>query len=159
MDFNKLYDSLDESLNKKKPKIDKCCDIISNFQSRDGIIICTKCNKIINNIIDSPEWRFYGASDSKNSDPTRCGMPINMLLPDSSVGTSINNKGRNSKVALYQQWNSMPYKEKVNIKYLMKFLLVVKKIIFQELLLILLVLYIQLYQIQKYQEVIIGKVL
>ena len=117
MDFDKLYDSLDESLNKKnEPKIEKCCDVIGNFQPKDGVIICKKCNNIINNIIDSPEWRYYGSSDSKSSDPTRCGMPVNMLLPDSSVGTSVNNKGRNSKVALYQQWNSMPYKERSKYK-------------------------------------------
>jgi len=117
MDFSELYDLFDESLNKKTTeKEDKCCNDIKNFQPKNGIIVCKQCNNVINNIIDSPEWRFYGSSDSKNSDPTRCGMPVNVLLPDSSLGTSVNNRGRNSKVALYQQWNSMPYKERSKYK-------------------------------------------
>ena len=116
MDFDKLYNSFDELLDKQKPKIERCCDLIQNYQEKNGVIICNNCNSVINNIIDSPEWRYYGSSDSRNSDPTRCGMPVNSLLPDSSIGTSINNKGKHSKVALYQQWNSMPYKERSKYK-------------------------------------------
>ena len=47
---------------------------------------------IVNNIIDTPEWRNY--KDSSNN-PTRCGMPTNALLPQSSLGTNISNRGGN----------------------------------------------------------------
>ncbi len=30
--------------------------------------------------MDGPEWRFYGVQDSKRTNPTRCGMPVNVLL-------------------------------------------------------------------------------
>jgi len=116
MAFDDLYKSLDEVAD-KKIKTDVCCDNSSNYIYDNGTIICKVCNNSINNIIDSPEWRYYGSDDSKTRNPTRCGMPINVLLPDSSVGTSINSKGRNNnKVVLYQKWNSMPYKERSKYK-------------------------------------------
>ena len=41
-------------------------------------------------VIDfSAEWRYYGADDNNNSDPTRCGMPINPLLVESSYGCKV----------------------------------------------------------------------
>ena len=117
MDFDKLYESLSEIDNDKdKNKLTKCCNDPLNYLCCNGIITCKKCDNLINNIIDSPEWRYYGSGDSKSSNPTRCGMPINLLLPTSSVGTSVNNRGQNSKVALYQLWNSMPYKERSKYK-------------------------------------------
>ena len=97
---------------KIKQKKTKCCDNQDNYMIDEGIITCKKCNNIISNIIDSPEWRFYG-DNGKN--PTRCGMPVNVLLPDSSLGTSISSQNRGpamNKINMYQKWNSMPYKER-----------------------------------------------
>ena len=62
------------------------------------------------------EWRFYGANDNNASDPTRCGMPINPLLKESSFGCKVSCNGRSSyemrKIRRYTEWQSMPYKEK-----------------------------------------------
>tara|TARA_B100000575_G_C23065356_1_gene613417 strand:+ start:192 stop:1139 length:948 start_codon:yes stop_codon:yes gene_type:complete len=115
MTFDDLYKSLDD-IQEKKVKKENCCDNHLNFISNNGIIICKICNNSVNNIIDSPEWRYYGNEDSKSNNPTRCGMPTNVLLPNSSVGTSINSNGKHNKVVLYQQWNSMPYKERSKYK-------------------------------------------
>jgi transcription initiation factor TFIIB len=116
MDFEDLYKDLD-NLSDKKEKVEKCCDNSMNYVHVDGMVTCKICNTSIDNIIDSPEWRYYGSEDSKSSNPTRCGMPVNVLLPKSSVGTSINSKGNTySKVVLYQRWNSMPYKERSKYK-------------------------------------------
>lgn len=116
MNFDDLYKNLD-NLNEPKQVKEKCCDNSLNHICQNGMITCKVCNESIDNIIDSPEWRFYGSEDSKNSNPTRCGMPVNVLLPDSSIGTSINAKGNyNNKVVLYQKWNSMPYKERSKYK-------------------------------------------
>ena len=55
--------------------------------SDEGFLTCTnnKCGIIYKDMLDqSPEWRYYGADDNQNSDPTRCGMPINPLLEESS---------------------------------------------------------------------------
>ena len=50
------------------------------------------------------------------SDPTRCGMPINPLLVQSSYGCKVMCLGRTTyemrKIRRYTEWQSMPYKEK-----------------------------------------------
>jgi transcription initiation factor TFIIB len=116
MNYNDIFDKM--KTQKKICKLD-CCDNIDNYNIYKGIIICKDCNSTISNITDNPEWRFYGSDDSKNSDPTRCGMALNPLLPDSSVGTSIkrgSNKPGMFKVKQYQKWTSMTYKERSRFK-------------------------------------------
>ena len=87
--------------------------------SDEGFLTCTnnKCGIIYKDMLDqSPEWRFYGADDNQNSDPTRCGMPINPLLEESSFGCKVLCVGKTSyqmrKIRRYTEWQSMPYKEK-----------------------------------------------
>jgi transcription initiation factor TFIIB len=87
--------------------------------SDEGFLTCTnsKCGIIYKDIIDqSAEWRYYGADDNQNSDPTRCGMPINPLLEESSYGCKVICYGSMSyemrKIRRYTEWQSMPYKEK-----------------------------------------------
>jgi len=113
MDYDKMFNELDTF--KKVEAVEKCCNDTDNYSFDKGIIVCKKCNDTISNIMDSPEWRFYGSEDSKNSDPTRCGMALNPLLPDSSVGTVISNqystKSGMYQVKKYQSWTSMTYKE------------------------------------------------
>lgn len=87
--------------------------------SDEGFLTCTngKCGIIYKDMLDqSPEWRYYGADDNQNSDPTRCGMPINPLLEESSFGCKVLCMGKSSyemrKIRRYTEWQSMPYKEK-----------------------------------------------
>jgi transcription initiation factor TFIIB len=72
---------------------------------------------IYKDVLDTgAEWRYYGADDSQNKDPTRCGMPINPLLQESSYGCTVLCNSKSSwemrKIARYTKWQSMPYKEK-----------------------------------------------
>ena len=64
----------------------------------------------------SAEWRYYGADDNKQGDPTRCGMPINPLLKESSYGCKVICNSRSTwemrKIRRYTNWQSMPYREK-----------------------------------------------
>lgn len=99
---------------------EKCerCDYSLAF-SEEGFLTCTnsKCGIIYKDIVDhSAEWRYYGADDNQNSDPTRCGMPINPLLQESSFGCKVLCYGSTSyemrKIRRYTEWQSMPYKEK-----------------------------------------------
>ena len=114
MDFNDMFKELDRFTEKEKIYI--CCEDKENYMFEDNILVCKKCNKTISNILDSPEWRYYGSEDTKNSDPTRCGMPVNVLLPESSVGTVVSNQFCKDKgmyrVKQYQSWTSMTYKER-----------------------------------------------
>jgi transcription initiation factor TFIIB len=99
---------------------EKCdlCDFSLAF-SDEGFLTCTnaKCGIIYKDLVDqSAEWRYYGADDNQNSDPTRCGMPINPLLQESSFGCKVLCCGATSyemrKIRRYTEWQSMPYKEK-----------------------------------------------
>ena len=87
--------------------------------SDEGFLTCTnnKCGIIYKDMLDqSAEWRYYGADDNQNSDPTRCGMPINPDLEESSFGCKVLCIGPSSyemrKIRRYTEWQSMPYKEK-----------------------------------------------
>ena len=91
----------------------------SLFIGEDGFLTCSnnKCGIIYKDIVDqSAEWRYYGADDNQNSDPTRCGMPINPLLKESSYGCKVLCIGPMTyemrKIRRYTEWQSMPYKEK-----------------------------------------------
>lgn len=110
MDFDAYFDELDVVSNTKKDITElKCCDNIDNHMANEGLITCSICGNTINNIIDVPEWKNY--DNGKNG--TRCGMPVNTLLPKSSLGTIISNKNANNyRINMYQKWNSMPYKER-----------------------------------------------
>jgi transcription initiation factor TFIIB len=96
---------------------EKCKGILSFTE--EGFLACTnnKCGIIYKDIVDqSAEWRYYGADGKQSSDPTRCGMPINPFLEESSYGCKVLMNGSMSyemrKISRYTQWQSMPYKEK-----------------------------------------------
>ena len=65
------------------------CDACSSIVclTDDGFLTCTnqKCGIVYKDILDhGAEWRYYGADDNQSRDPTRCGMPVNPLLVESS---------------------------------------------------------------------------
>lgn len=83
----------------------------------DGSHVCMDCTTIQSRVIDCrAEWRYYGAEDSRDGDPARCGMATNVLLPKSSLGSVIgNSRGDNRdmrRIRMFQMWNSMPYWER-----------------------------------------------
>jgi transcription initiation factor TFIIB len=97
------------------------CELCSSrlLLSEEKFLICSndKCGIIYKDCLDSTaEWRYYGASDNKMSDPTRCGMPINPLLRESSYACRILLNYKSSyqmkRIKRYTDWQSMPYKEK-----------------------------------------------
>lgn len=94
------------------------CGTILAF-SEEGFLTCSnnRCGIIYKDLVDqTPEWRYYGTEDSQSSDPTRCGMPINPLLEESSYGCKVLCCGFVSyemrKIRRYTEWQSMPHKEK-----------------------------------------------
>jgi transcription initiation factor TFIIB len=94
------------------------CEFSLSF-SEEGFLTCTnpQCGIIYKDLVDhSAEWRYYGADDNHLSDPTRCGMPINPLLKESSYGCKVLCLGHMSyemrKIRRFTEWQSMPYKEK-----------------------------------------------
>ena len=101
----------------KRETCDRCKSIVQ--VGDEGYLQCTnpKCGILFKDSLDqTAEWRYYGANDNQGSDPTRCGMPINPLLIESSFGCKLICGGKSSyemkKIRRYTEWQSMPYKEK-----------------------------------------------
>jgi transcription initiation factor TFIIB len=98
------------------------CEICSSsvLFTDEGFLVCTNklCGHMCTDILDqSAEWRYYGSDDNQTSDPTRCGMPINPLLKESSFGCKVifqsgNQSYEMQKIRRYTEWQSMPHKEK-----------------------------------------------
>lgn len=101
-----------------KTEVTKCelCEALAVILM-DGNYVCKSCNTLQDRLIDSgAEWRFYGFDDNKSGDPSRCGLPTNKLMPESSLGTIIGTKAGDCYemriLRKYQMWNSMTYKER-----------------------------------------------
>jgi len=87
------------------------------FNSGENII-CLNCGVHNGMIIDhSQEWRNYNNGDGGDVDQSRCGMPINPLLPNCSLTTVILGKGNESFRKL-NSWNGMTYRERSLINVL-----------------------------------------
>lgn len=115
MELNEHFDFLTQIEENDLVQKVNCCEMKENYQDNNGEITCKVCNNTITNISDNPEWRYYGSKDNKSSDPTRCGMPVNTLLPESSVGSSVSfnsNTKTMNQIRKFQQWHGMPYKER-----------------------------------------------
>ncbi len=87
----------------------------------DGFLTCKNpaCSILYKDesLDQTAEWRYYGADDNQVNDPTRCGMPVNPLLVESSYGCKVMCEGGSysqdmMKIRRYTEWQSMPYKEK-----------------------------------------------
>jgi transcription initiation factor TFIIB len=121
-----LLDSMritDECVSEKLEKKNRCheglCDGCGsvNLIVDEGAHVCMDCKSVQGRVIDSgAEWRYYGADDSRNGDPARCGLVTNDLLPKSSLGSVIGGcRGDNRdmrRIRMFQMWNSMPYWER-----------------------------------------------
>ena len=97
------------------------CDLCSSSLAitEEGFLACTNtlCGSIYTDMLDQgAEWRYYGVDDNQSSDPTRCGMPVNPLLTESSYGCKVVCPQKSTyemrKIRRYTEWQSMPYKEK-----------------------------------------------
>jgi len=115
---DKLPISLECMYGSKNREFCERCESSLAF-SEEGFLTCTntRCGIIYKDLVDqTAEWRYYGADDNQHSDPTRCGMPINPLLQESSYGCKVLCIGSMSyemrKIRRYAEWQSMPYKEK-----------------------------------------------
>ena len=114
----KKLELLYESQNlRQRERCDLCNSAVAYTQQKLLTSTNTCCAVVYKDVLDeTAEWRYYGADDSSMSDPTRCGMPINPLLKESSYGCKVICGGRSSyemrKIRRYTVWQSLPYKEK-----------------------------------------------
>ena len=121
-DIDTILTNFKEETPSKDPPMAIITEMCQECKSDDivvtnGEVVCRECGSINDTILDyNAEWRFYGSDDSKYSDPTRCGLPTNDLLPQSSLGSTIGFRYGESfemrKIRNYHLWNAMPYKER-----------------------------------------------
>jgi len=107
----------------RKSGIREKCEVCASdvVLTDDGFLTCknSACSILYKDesLDQTAEWRYYGADDNQNSDPTRCGMPVNPLLKESSYGCKVMCEGGSysqdmMKIRRYTEWQSMPYREK-----------------------------------------------
>lgn len=107
----------------RKSGIREKCEVCDSdvILTDDGFLTCKNpaCSILYKDesLDQTAEWRYYGADDNQNSDPTRCGMPVNPLLKESSYGCKVMCDGGSysqdmMKIRRYTEWQSMPYREK-----------------------------------------------
>lgn len=120
MDDDKLLQQLIDQSSKKTIKTikskekneyecDKCSSHDTFYETKSAIIICVNCGNVLDFFYDdNPEWRHY---DDDITNGGRCSIPINYLLPQSSLGTTIGGTGKN-RLKILHSWNAMPYNER-----------------------------------------------
>jgi hypothetical protein len=107
----------------RKSGIRENCEVCASdvVLTDDGFLTCKNpaCSILYKDesLDQTAEWRYYGADDNQNNDPTRCGMPVNPLLKESSYGCKVMCEGGSysqdmMKIRRYTEWQSMPYREK-----------------------------------------------
>ena len=118
-----LFNALDEFKQTDKDDLEEkeedfCINCEKNtVQNLKGELICSNCGYFSGiNIDNGAEWRYYGTEDSKSSDPNRCGMPTNSLLPEFSLGSIIpfsrSESSNMKRIRNYALWNNGCYKER-----------------------------------------------
>jgi len=118
--FQKLpsnkVNNYDGHINKRTENCTSCGSSKIMNDTTNGIIVCTDCGQVLDDLLDyNPEWKHYEDDDKNNG---RCGVPINKLLPQSSLGTSIAGNGL-TRLKMIHSWNAMPYRER-SLNYVFK---------------------------------------
>lgn len=98
--------------NRNKKNMNECGNCSSTNFVEDfsqGIVVCTNCGEVLRTVFDqNPEWKQYDDDDKAGA---RCNQSFNVLLPQSSLGTSVGGYV-NSRTKRLHGWVQMPYKER-----------------------------------------------
>jgi len=118
---SRLWEHFDTILDKQESWVDSidstCCAVCKDeLRVCEGALVCVKCGTMHEDVDMSAEWRYYG-DESAGVNPTRCGLPVNPELPESSLGCKILGVAGKSNTVMrsiqqYMNWQAMPYKEK-----------------------------------------------
>ena len=90
------------------------CNIHVNIVYIGGAYYCGSCGIFIKKLLNQ-KYAYNNFYDDNNHNPCRVGSGTNILLPKSSLGSVIYNKNKSynyNKMAKYNSWNAMPYKER-----------------------------------------------
>lgn len=100
-------DNFPQEENDKQEDVCPTCDSTSLVEDfAQGIVICSNCGQVVSMVRDArPEWSNFDGPDR-----SRCSMPTNPLLPQSSLGTSMKCWGMIKKL---HDWSAVPYRERM----------------------------------------------
>jgi transcription initiation factor TFIIB len=117
--FQGENNDFDDKKEKTSIKTNVCIECGKDNLLNDGeYITCLSCGVQNGQIIDhNQEWRNYNNEGGNDQDQSRCGMPLNPLLPDCSLTTVILGKG-NECFKKLNSWNGMTYRERSLINVL-----------------------------------------
>lgn len=117
--IDELLDEFDAELRAGFVPSEDICDSCGEaaFIDEGDATVCSHCGSIAGYKIDSTsERRFYSMDENKHGDPTRCGLPTNKLMPESSLGSLIMLRGKVCpelrRVRRFHNYNHMPYRER-----------------------------------------------
>jgi len=95
------------------------CEDNAALETIGAEVICTRCGSIVDIPLEwAAEYRWFSSESGGGggSDPSRTSFPINHLMPESSLGTMIMQRGGASpamrRIKRYHMWNLMPYRER-----------------------------------------------
>lgn len=92
------------------------CDDDTAIETVGAELVCTRCGTVVDIPLEQgAEYRWFSSETGNGSDPSRCGFPINHLMPESSLGTMILSKNQSPlmrRIKRYHMWNLMPYRER-----------------------------------------------
>jgi len=100
------------------PSVQSCptCDDESAVETIGSEVICVRCGTIVDIPLEQgAEYRWFSADSGSGPDPSRCGFPVNHLMPESSLGTMIMSNNPSPlmrRIKRYHMWNLMPYRER-----------------------------------------------
>jgi len=100
------------------PAIQPCptCDDTTAIETIGAEVICMRCGTIVDIPLEQgAEYRWFSADSGSGPDPSRCGFPVNHLMPESSLGTMIVSNHPSPlmrRIKRYHMWNLMPYRER-----------------------------------------------
>ena len=102
----------------ESPAVQSCpvCEDSAAIETFGSEVVCTRCGSIVDIPLElGAEYRWFSADSGGGPDPSRCGFPVNHLMPESSLGTMILAKSSSPlmrRIKRYHMWNLMPYRER-----------------------------------------------
>jgi transcription initiation factor TFIIB len=94
------------------------CEDSAALETAGSEIVCMRCGTIVDIPLEwAAEYRWFSAENNGGSgaDPSRTSFPVNHLMPESSLGTTILCRGNSAamhKIKRYHMWNQIPYRER-----------------------------------------------
>ena len=92
------------------------CEDDTAVETIGSEVICTRCGTVLDIPLEQgAEYRWFSADSGNGQDPSRCGFPVNHLMPESSLGTMIlasTSSPLMRRIKRYHMWNLMPYRER-----------------------------------------------